>query len=153
MVPYFAYGSKMDARQMQQRVPRAELIGPARLEGFRLAFTVFSRRWNAGAANLELDPEGRVYGVLWELPEDGEKELDSFEGHPTFYRREHVTVETAAGPTIAWTYRVAHQEGVFIRPSDEYLHLMHAAIRVLGLPPEALDLVDRAARPPGPSVS
>jgi gamma-glutamylcyclotransferase (GGCT)/AIG2-like uncharacterized protein YtfP len=153
MLPYFAYGSNMDARQMQQRLPGAELIGPARLEGFRLAFTVFSRSWQAGAANLELDPDGRVYGVLWELPEDGVKQLDSFEGHPTFYRREEVIVEAAEGPTIAWTYRVAHQEGAFVRPSDEYLQLMYSAIRVHGLPPEALDLVDRAARPPGPSVA
>jgi gamma-glutamylcyclotransferase (GGCT)/AIG2-like uncharacterized protein YtfP len=153
MVPYFAYGSNMDARQMQQRVQGAELIGPACLEGFRLAFTVFSRRWNAGAANLEVAPDGRVYGVLWELPEEGIEQLDTFEGHPTFYRREEVIVETATGPTIAWTYRVAHQEGVFVRPSDEYLQLLYAAIRVHGLPPEALDLVDRAARPPGPSVS
>jgi gamma-glutamylcyclotransferase (GGCT)/AIG2-like uncharacterized protein YtfP len=153
VVPYFAYGSNMDPHQMQARVPGAELVGPARLDGFRLAFNLYSRSWKAGAANLELDPYGHVYGVLWELPEEGLKDLDSFEGHPTFYRREDVIVEGAQGPTIAWTYRVAHQEGAFVRPTDEYLQLMYSAIRVHGLPPEALDLVDRAARPPRPSVS
>jgi gamma-glutamylcyclotransferase len=143
----------MDPHQMQARVPGSKLFGPARLDGFRLAFTVFSRRWQAGSANLELDPDGRVYGVLWELPEGGGAELDTFEGHPTFYRREEVTVQGSEGPVIAWTYRVAHQEGAFVRPSDEYLQLMYSAIRVHGIPPEALDLVDRAARPPRPSVS
>lgn len=143
----------MDPHQMQLRVPGAELVGPARLDGFRLAFNLYSRSWQAGAANLELDPYGHVYGVLWELPEAGVKDLDSFEGHPTFYRREDVIVEGAQEPTIAWTYRVAHQEGAFVRPTDEYLQLMYSAIRVHGLPPEALDLVDRAARPPRPSVS
>jgi gamma-glutamylcyclotransferase (GGCT)/AIG2-like uncharacterized protein YtfP len=138
---------------MRQRVPGATLVGPARLDGFRLAFTVFSRSWQAGAANLELDPDAHAYGVLWDLPDDEVKGLDSFEGHPTFYRREEVTVEGAQGPVIAWTYRVAHQEGTFFRPSEEYLQLMYAAIRVHGLPPEALELVDRAARPPGPSIS
>ena len=153
MMPYFAYGSNMDTRQMQQRVPGATLIGAGRLDGFSLAFNVFSRSWKAGAANLEIDPEGRVYGVLWDLPEDGLTHLDTYEGHPTFYRREELSVQGPEGPVIAWTYRVAHQEDAFVRPSDEYLQLMYSAIRVHGLPPEALDLVDRAARPPRPSVS
>jgi gamma-glutamylcyclotransferase len=152
-MPYFAYGTNMDARQMEQRVPGARLIGPARLDGFRLAFNVYSRSWQAGAANLELDADGHVYGVLWELVEDEMKGLDTFEGHPTFYRREEVTVDGPQGPVIAWTYRVAHQEGAFVRPSDEYLQQIYSAIRVHGLPPEALDLVDRAARPPRPSIS
>jgi hypothetical protein len=64
-----------------------------------------------------------------------------------------VFVQGPAGPVVAWTYRVAHQKGAFVRPSDEYLQLLYAAIRVHGLPPEALDLVDRAARPPGPSIA
>src|SRR5213593_3383954 len=119
MPAYFAYGSNMDARQMQRRVPGAQLIGTARLDGFRLVFNVYSRSWQAGAANLELDPESHVYGVLWELPEAGIKDLDSFEGHPTFYRREDVIVDGPEGPVIAWTYRVAHQEGSYVRPSDE----------------------------------
>jgi gamma-glutamylcyclotransferase (GGCT)/AIG2-like uncharacterized protein YtfP len=153
MLPYFAYGSNMDARQMEQRIPGAKLIGPGRLDGFRLVFNVYSRSWQAGAANLELDPDARVYGVLWELPEERIEELDTFEGHPTFYRREEVSVEGPAGSLIAWTYRVAHQEGTFVRPTDEYLQLMYAAVRVHGLPPEALDQIDRAARPPGPSIS
>jgi gamma-glutamylcyclotransferase (GGCT)/AIG2-like uncharacterized protein YtfP len=153
MPAYFAYGSNMDARQMERRVPGANLIGPARLDGFRLVFNVYSRSWQAGAANLELEPESHVHGVLWELPEDRIKDLDSFEGHPTFYRREDVIVGGPEGPTMAWTYRVAHQEGSYVRPSDDYLQLMYAAIRVHGLPPEALDEVDRAARPPRPSIS
>jgi hypothetical protein len=31
--------------------------------------------------------------------------------------------------------------------------LLRSAIRTQGLPPEALDMVDRAARPPRPSIS
>ena len=54
----------------------------------------------------------------------------------------------------SWTFRVAHQGGTFVRPTDAYLNRIKAAIRRLGLPPEALDIVDAAARPPGkPSIS
>jgi gamma-glutamylcyclotransferase (GGCT)/AIG2-like uncharacterized protein YtfP len=154
MPVYFAYGSMMDHRRMTTRAPGASTLGPARLDGFRLEFNVFSTEWEGGAANLELDPNARVWGVLWEVPDDEVRGLDAFQGHPTFFRREDVVVEGPEGPVIAWTYRVAHQGGSFVRPTDQYLQMMRSAIRVNGLPPEALDTVDAAARPPGrPSIS
>jgi hypothetical protein len=150
---YFAYGSNMDARRMRERAPGSRVFGPARLDGFRLAFSVYSTEWEGGAANLELDPDSHVWGVLWDVPEGKTGGLDAFQGHPTFFRREDVVVEGPEGPVIAWTYRVAHQEGSYVRPTDAYVQLLRSAIRVHGLPPEALDMVDRAARPPKPSIS
>jgi cation transport regulator ChaC len=150
---YFAYGSNMDPRHMLERVPGARPVGPARLEGFRLAFNVYSTEWRGGAANLELDQGAHVWGVLWEVPEDQVGGLDAFQGHPTFFRREDVVVVGPEGPVIAWTYRVAHQSGSYVRPTEEYLWRVHSAIRSMGLPPEALDIVDRAARPPKPTIS
>jgi gamma-glutamylcyclotransferase (GGCT)/AIG2-like uncharacterized protein YtfP len=150
---YFAYGSNMDARHMTERVSEARVVGPARLGGFRIAFSVYSTEWKGGAANLELDPDSHVWGVLWDVPEGQTAGLDAFQGHPTFFRKEDVVVDGPEGPAIAWTYRVAHQEGSYVRPTDAYVQLLHAAIRTHGLPPEALDMVDRAARPPKPSIS
>jgi len=40
-----------------------------------------------------------------------------------------------------------------VRPTDSYLARMRQAIRMQGLPPEALDILDHAARPPKPSIS
>jgi gamma-glutamylcyclotransferase (GGCT)/AIG2-like uncharacterized protein YtfP len=150
---YFAYGSNMDPEQMKERVPEARPIGPARLEEFTITFSVYSTRWEGGAANLELDPEGHVWGVLWEIPDEAGGALDAYEGHPVFFRREEVSVVGPEGLVVAWTYRVAHQERTYIRPTDEYLHRVRAGIRVHGLPPEALDMLDRAARPPQPTIS
>ncbi|HEX9236553.1 MAG TPA: gamma-glutamylcyclotransferase family protein [Actinomycetota bacterium] len=153
MLLYFAYGSNMDPNHMTSRVPSAQLVGPARLDGFRLEFNVYSTEWEGGAANLELDQGSHVWGVLWEIPEEETPGLDAFQGHPTFFRREDVVAEGPEGPMIAWTYRVAHQERAYVRPTDEYLNRLISAIRQHGLPPEALDEVDRAARPPRPSIS
>lgn len=151
---YFAYGSNMDATHMATRVPAARVVGPARLDGFRLEFNVYSTEWEGGAANLELDQQAHVWGVLWEVPEDQSGGLDAFQGHPTFFRREDVVVEMGSGPAVAWTYRVAHQSGSYVRPTDAYLNRIRSAIRQQGLPPEALDLLDEAARPKGrPSIS
>jgi gamma-glutamylcyclotransferase (GGCT)/AIG2-like uncharacterized protein YtfP len=150
---YFAYGSNMDPDLIARRVPGAELVGPGRLDGFRLEFNVYSTEWEGGAANLELDENAHTWGVLWDVPDDQFGGLDAFQGHPTFFRREDVSVEGPEGSVIAWTYRVAHQAGSYVRPTDEYLQVLHSAIRVQGLPPEALDIVDRAARPPKPTIS
>jgi gamma-glutamylcyclotransferase (GGCT)/AIG2-like uncharacterized protein YtfP len=154
MTLFFAYGSNMDPNRMAGRAPSARVVGPARLDGFRLAFSVFSTKWEGGAANLELDDHGRVWGVVWDVPDSEVHGLDAFHGHPTYFRREDVVVELGEEPVIAWTYRVAHQTGSYVRPTDAYLNMMRAAIRLQGLPPEALDLLDEAARPKGrPSIS
>ena len=115
-------------------------------------FNVYSSEWDGGAANLELDERAHAWGVLWDVPAEQESGLDAYQGHPTFFRREEVAVLGPAGQVIAWTYRVAHQEG-YVRPTDPYLHCLHSAIRIHGVPPEALDIIDRAARPPRPSIS
>jgi AIG2-like family len=117
-----------------------------------LVFNVYSAEWEGGAANLDLDESEHVWGVLWDIPDEEESRLDAYQGHPTFFRREDVTVLGPSGQAIAWTYRVAHQEG-YVRPTDEYLHALRSAIRIHGLPPEALDILDRAARPPRPYIS
>lgn len=153
MLLYFAYGANMDVRHMKGRVPDARVVGPGRLYGFRVAFDVYSTEWEGGAANLEVEEHGHVWGVLWDIPESEAGGLDAFQGHPTFYRREDVVVQGPAGQVIARTYRVAHQGGTYVRPTDDYLRLLDAAIRVQGLPPEALDMVEEAARPPKPSIS
>jgi gamma-glutamylcyclotransferase (GGCT)/AIG2-like uncharacterized protein YtfP len=152
MVVYFAYGSNMDPHQMAKRVPDAEAIGTGRLNGFELAFNIYSTRWGGGAANLVPAADAHVWGALWEIPEQAWTGLDAYEGHPTFYRREQVVVERGEESIIAWTYRVAHQQA-YIRPTDEYLQRVRSAIRVHGLPPEALDILERAARPPRPTIS
>jgi gamma-glutamylcyclotransferase (GGCT)/AIG2-like uncharacterized protein YtfP len=153
VVLYFAYGANMDPEQMKQRVPGARAVGPARLDEFGLTFSVYSDRWEGGAANIELDPEGHVWGVLWEIPDESSGALDAYQGHPVFFRREEVSVTGSEGSVVAWTYRVAHQEGTYVRPTDEYLKHLQAGIRIQGLPPEALDMLDRAARPPKPTIS
>jgi gamma-glutamylcyclotransferase (GGCT)/AIG2-like uncharacterized protein YtfP len=150
---YFAYGSNMDPRTMQRSVPEATVVGAGRLEGFRLEFNVYSDRWEGGAANLEPDEDAHVWGVVWEVSEDELERLDTFIGHPTFYRREAVWVGLPGEePTECVTYRVAHQRG-YVRPTPQYLARLRGAVRIQGLPPEALDIIEAAATPPKPHIS
>lgn len=149
---YFSYGTNMDPRLMSATCPGATPRGAGRAHGYRLEFNVYSDRWESGAANLEPDPDAHVWGVVWEVSAADLEALDTFVGHPTFYRREVVGVDTGDGQVECVTYRVAHQKG-FVRPTDAYLARMRSAIRVQGLPPEALDHLELAARPPRPHIS
>jgi gamma-glutamylcyclotransferase (GGCT)/AIG2-like uncharacterized protein YtfP len=150
---YFAYGANMDPHHMRERVPGATVEGPGRLDGFRLAFSVYSTEWEGGAANLEIAEEDHVWGVLWDVPDEEASGLDAFQGHPTYFRREDIVVRGPEGNVMASTFRVAHQEGAYVRPTDAYLNRLYSAIRIQGLPPEALEIVDQAARPPRPTIS
>jgi len=149
---YFAYGSNMNPSLMVERCPSADHPLPGLLEGFRLEFSVYSDVWKGGAANIEPDPEGHVWGVVWNVDADGMKHLDTFQGHPTFYRRERVVVRCDGENIECLTYRVAHQHG-YVRPTDQYLLTVRGAIARQGLPEEAYELLDRAARPPTPRIS
>jgi gamma-glutamylcyclotransferase (GGCT)/AIG2-like uncharacterized protein YtfP len=149
---YFSYGTNMDPNSMHKNCPEAVCLGPGRLDGYRLEFNVYSDRWEGGAANLEVDPYGHVWGVVWAVTPQDLDQLDTYVGHPTFYRREDVRIRMGIRWADSVTYRVAHQRG-FVRPTDAYLARMRRAIRIQGLPPEALDIVEQAARPPKPSIS
>ena len=149
---YFAYGSNMDPRHMSDHCPDARPLGPGRLDGFRIEFTVYSDRWGGGAANIEPDPNGHVWGVVWEVTPEDLAALDTYVGHPTFYRREEVDVYVGDLGVQCLTYRVAHQKG-YVRPTDEYLNRLRAGMRIQDLPPEALDIMESAARPPRPQIS
>ncbi len=153
MTRYFAYGANMDPRWMSRTVPTATVVGPAKLSGYRLEFNVYSDRWEGGAANLEPDPDAYVWGVVWDVGEDDVERLNTFAGHPTFYRREEVAVEMPTGETEECvTYRVAHQQG-YVRPTPAYVAGLRGAARMQGLPPEALDIIEAAALPPRPHIS
>lgn len=148
---YFAYGANMHPRQMAKGSPAARVLGPGLVEGFRLTFSVYSDRWKGGAANIMPDEGGRVWGVVWDVPEEDVAKLDTFVGHPTFYRHDDVAVRIADSLETCRTYRIAHQHG-YVKPDPGYVQLLRSAIREQGLPVEALDLLERAAALPYPRI-
>jgi gamma-glutamylcyclotransferase (GGCT)/AIG2-like uncharacterized protein YtfP len=79
-VRYFAYGSNLDADQMRERCPSSRVIARARLDGHRLGFTHFSKRWGGGSADLIPEPDAVVWGVVYGLDADDLERLDRFEG-------------------------------------------------------------------------
>ncbi len=90
---YFAYGSNINLEQMAWRCPGAEVFGPAVLEGYELLFRGNSRR-GSGVATIAPKEGSQVYGLLWRITPGNEASLDIYEGYPSLYEKETLTVRT-----------------------------------------------------------
>ncbi|MFO7311997.1 MAG: gamma-glutamylcyclotransferase family protein [Bacillota bacterium] len=122
-VYYFAYGSCMSPEDLARDVEEFELVGPALVRGYRLAFTRYSRARRGGVADLVPDEGGVVEGVLYRLPAEQLPALDEREGAPEHYRREHVRVETADGNVYddVLTYVVVDKAPEEVPPHADYV--------------------------------
>jgi gamma-glutamylcyclotransferase (GGCT)/AIG2-like uncharacterized protein YtfP len=92
---YFAYGSNMDPGQMNDRCPGSELLGKARLPGYR--FIINSR----GVATVIPEASGSVHGVLWDIDDRHESALDRHEGvrYNTYFKKE-IALENEEGNVV-----------------------------------------------------
>jgi gamma-glutamylcyclotransferase (GGCT)/AIG2-like uncharacterized protein YtfP len=89
---YFAYGMLTDPQIMQG----AKFVGAAKLQNHRFTFRKY--------ANVEQSGGDSVDGVLWELPSDMIRELDTIESYPEMYGRKTVPVFVNGKRYIAWVY-------------------------------------------------
>ena len=133
----FAYGSNMVRAQMAVRCPGAEIVGAARLAGFRLVFNRYSLNWFGGVADVVPDDSSDVWGLVWNLAAGDLEALDDYEGFPEAYARKEAEVEIVETGelTIAWVYQVVNKSP-FIPPRVEYLQPIVEAARELDFPKE-----------------
>ncbi len=130
MILYFAYGSNLWTARMQERVPTARAVGPARLPDHRLVCSKPGRD-GSGKANIEPAPEQVVWGVLYRMETRELPRLDGFEGG---YERVVLEVVDVHGTSRrASTYRSSLRtpEPVLF---DWYRQLMVDGARLHGLP-------------------
>ena len=81
---YIAYGSNLSVEQMARRCQDAKVAGMAALQDWKLAFKV----------HADIVPsKGRVVPVLvWEISEGDEKNLDTYEGYPSYYTKRELPI-------------------------------------------------------------
>ena len=80
----FRYGSNMDVRQMKERCQGAIRMKPAVLHDYKLTERLY--------ADIDESAGRHVSGILWSISEKDLKNLDIYEGFPTFYTRKTVHV-------------------------------------------------------------
>ncbi len=81
---YMAYGSNLSVEQMAHRCPDAKVVGMAVIRDWKLVLGVH--------ANIE-PCAGRVVPVLiWEISGRDERNLDLYEGYPSYYYKQDMAV-------------------------------------------------------------
>lgn len=127
---YFAYGSNMDHAQMARRCPDANLVGKAKLVGYRFA------RDSRGAADIKADTSSTVYGLLWTLSKKCEDSLDRCEGvGKKIYRKDTLQViDLDRGTVIDALVYVGHRSEMGNPIRDGYMEGIIAAALEHGFP-------------------
>lgn len=138
---YFAYGSNLDLRQFRRRCPGHDVVGRARLLGYRLAFTRYSTKRKGGVADVVPEEGAVVWGALYDVDEASIPALDEFEGAPRAYRRETLRVIDDSGEEREAIVYIANRTGVF-EPSAAYLELIVRGAREHGLPEEYIRSIE-----------
>jgi gamma-glutamylcyclotransferase (GGCT)/AIG2-like uncharacterized protein YtfP len=148
---YAAYGSNMDPHQMEQRCPHSPLQSTGWLVGWRLTFGGEDLGWDGALATIVEDPLEQVFVAVYDVTDEDEMNLDSWEGADTgLYRKTRVRVSTMAGEQVTWAYVLDAYEGGL--PSASYLGILAEAAQAADAPDDYVaSLRARPCRSNGPS--
>ena len=155
---YFAYGSNMSPAVFLGRRGMHPLdTRRARLDGYRLCFTLPVGPGERGVANVEPVVAAHVWGVAYRIALAEGAHLDRTEGVPGgLYERVPVLIEAGSVRLPAFTYRSSFASPGR-KPSARYLGLLLDGARRHDLPPgyvrrlESLELaVDERLAAPEP---
>ncbi|GHV33199.1 gamma-glutamylcyclotransferase [Clostridia bacterium] len=98
---YIAYGSNLNLPQMAVRCPTVKVLGVSELTDYQLLF----RGARTGAVATVTPRKGSSVPVLaWEITPTDEAALDRYEGYPTLYRKETVTIKLDGKAVRAMVY-------------------------------------------------
>lgn len=141
MKNYIAYGSNLNITQMKYRCPSAEIVCVGLIEDHRLAF-----KGSRSGNYLTIEPAKNhtVPVAVWSISDQDEINLDAYEGFPTFYRKETITVKTPGFTESEVTGMVYIMNGCkYGQPSDSYMKTCVEGYNAFGFSLRALrDAVD-----------
>ena len=126
-------------------------IARAWLPDHRLSFGYHSRSRAGGALDVVAERGYAVPGLLCHADEAALAVLDRKEGHPRFYRRTQVQVQTEEGrlvPALTWTV-VPTRRAEHVPPTQDYVDLVREGYRHWGLPEKVVcDAAEGGSRNP-----
>ncbi|MCX7705525.1 MAG: gamma-glutamylcyclotransferase [bacterium] len=132
---YFAYGSNLNKKQMKKRCKNAKFLKRTYLVNYEFVYVGYSSSSSYAVATITAKKDSTVWGALYEIDEDCLKNLDIYEGYPTFYNRKIVKVYDDSGNNYdAWVYIKDITEKK--RPSENYKKIVLEGARDCELPEE-----------------
>ena len=116
---------------MRRWCPPSKSLEIGCLKGYRLSFTRYSSGWNAGIADIAVDPNYEVWGLIYEVSMEDLCRLDDCEGYPDVYTRFQTSIKTQKGSVSdVWIYTVVRKKN-FIPPTKEYMEIIkNAAVKL-----------------------
>ncbi|MGL4790128.1 MAG: gamma-glutamylcyclotransferase family protein [Anaerotignaceae bacterium] len=115
---YIAYGSNLNLKQMSLRCPTAKVIGKTEIKDYHMLF-----RGSKTGAFATIEPcEGKnVPVLLWSVKASDEKALDRYEGYPTFYGKDFMTIAVDNKEINAFVYVMVEGQALGV-PSKRYIN-------------------------------
>jgi len=112
---------------MRRRCPDSKLLEVGCLKGYRLDFTHYSSDWSGGVADIIVDPNNEVWGLIYKLSEEDIHRLDYYEGYPDIYTRFQTSIKTLTGSILdVWAYTVVRKNN-FTPPTKAYMKIIKNA--------------------------
>ncbi|MBI4513450.1 MAG: gamma-glutamylcyclotransferase [Gemmatimonadetes bacterium] len=140
---YFAYGSNLSRRQMQERCPGARALYRARIPHHRLGFTGASESWGGGTATIVLAPGEDLWGAVYEVDEECLETLGAREG--LAYALSQTECLQEDGGRLRPYLFVKVRDLEERPPSERYVEVIRRGFEDWGLDPRLLDrAVDRS---------
>ncbi|MFT3909745.1 MAG: gamma-glutamylcyclotransferase family protein [Ferruginibacter sp.] len=98
----FAYGSNMNLKRLQKRVPSATKVSNASLDGYAFKFNKTSND-GSGKGNIEQtnNPADKVWGVIFEIDDQEKAKLDEAEGLGNGYNETLIDVTATNGQKVS----------------------------------------------------
>ena len=133
---YIAYGSNLNMRQMKKRCPDARLLYVGELRNWGLVF----RGSHTGSYATIYRKKGSIVPVgVWEISGKDEKNLDRYEGYPTFYHKQNVFVTLQDGSRTKGMVYIMRKDALPGRPSEFYVDTIRQGYIDTGLDLDYLD--------------
>ena len=131
VVVYFAYGSNMDFKRLEERGISFEFMGVGILENYELQFNKIAKnKTGIGYANVVNKQGSKVEGLLYSI--DNIQILDRFEGFPEHYLKENLSIYHLNKRIEAIVYVAAPDKiGLNLMPEKAYLNRLLAAKQYL----------------------
>jgi gamma-glutamylcyclotransferase (GGCT)/AIG2-like uncharacterized protein YtfP len=163
----FQYGSNCSDSQINGK---ERLKGDAKfvsiaetVDDYELAFDVFSNGRHCAAADIVRKSGGKVWGVLYEIPEHligrdparahGRKSLDAIEGEGTNYERRDIDVRKPDGQIVSSLTYTVRNPRAGLAPDLDYVRYIIAGLRERGIPADYIDRVKKIASARNPGIA
>jgi gamma-glutamylcyclotransferase (GGCT)/AIG2-like uncharacterized protein YtfP len=137
---YFAFGSNLSTKQMQERCPSARPVRRLTIKGWKLVFR--------GSADMQPGATSdMIHGALYMLSLEDERQLDRHEGvQPGRAKGLYSKVEFRINATGETAFFYVMNAGHVSPPSEEYRAVIRRGYKDWGLPLAGLKLAVEGAK-------